>query len=148
MKAVLQRVSSARVLVDGEVCGAIGQGILIFLGITHDDTEADADFLADRVVGLRIFADEAGKMNRSLTEVGGSLLVVSQFTLYGDCTRGRRPGFEMAARPEQAKVLYDHFVANLRKRSIIVATGVFQRLMCVELVNDGPVTLIVESKKR
>lgn len=148
MKAVLQRVSSARVTVEGQVTGSIARGILVFVGITHEDTPGDAEFLADRIVGLRIFPDEAGKMNRNLVDVGGALLVVSQFTLYGDCTGGRRPSFDLAAPPGQAQVLYDHFVANLRDRSIIVATGVFQAMMSVELVNDGPVTFVVESKKQ
>lgn len=146
MRALLQRVSSARVDVDGRTVGSIGAGLLVFLGISRDDTEQDAAYLADRVIGLRIFSDNAGKMNLSVADTGGALLVVSQFTLYGDCTRGRRPGFELAAPPDQASTLYERFVEFCRNRSIIVATGVFQASMTVSLVNEGPVTFLVESK--
>ncbi len=146
MRAVVQRVSSARVLVDGQVSGAIEGGLLVLLGVRREDTEADADYLLDRVLGLRIFADEAGKMNRSLLDTGGALLVVSQFTLYGDTRRGRRPSFDLAAPPEQARALYVKFVELARQRGVRTETGVFQAMMSVELVNEGPVTLLVESK--
>ncbi|MEK7407248.1 MAG: D-aminoacyl-tRNA deacylase [Acidobacteriota bacterium] len=146
MRAVLQRVSEARVEVGGQVVGAIGQGLLVFLGIARGDTQADADYLADKVVGLRIFADENGKMNRSVSEAGGSLLVVSQFTLYGDTRKGRRPSFDMAAGPEEARALYRRFVAAAQARNVRVETGTFQALMDVHLVNQGPVTIICESK--
>lgn len=146
MRALLQRVSSARVEVDGCTVGAIGPGILVFLGVARDDTDQDAQYLADRVLGLRMFSDDAGKMNLSVTDTGGSLLVVSQFTLYGDCTRGRRPGFENAARAELAIGLYERFIEICRSRSMIVAAGVFQASMVVSLVNEGPVTFLVESR--
>jgi len=146
MKALLQRVSSARVEVGGVTTGAIGPGLLVFLGVSRDDTPEDAAYLADRVLGLRMFPDDAGKMNRSLIDTGGALLVVSQFTLYGDCTRGRRPGFDKAAPPDLANTLYEQFVADCRSRCIMVATGVFQASMTVSLVNEGPVTFLVESE--
>jgi D-tyrosyl-tRNA(Tyr) deacylase len=147
MRAVLQRVTQASVEVEGVVTGAIGKGILILLGVGRQDTEADAEYLADRILRLRIFSDQAGKMNLSVREAGGSVLVVSQFTLYGDCRKGLRPSFDLAAPPAQAKSLYESFVASCRKRDMMVETGVFQAAMAVRLVNDGPVTLIVESKK-
>lgn len=146
MRALLQRVSSARVEVDGRTVGAIGPGILVFLGVARDDTDQDAQYLADRVLGLRMFSDEAGKLNLSVADTGGALLVVSQFTLYGDCTRGRRPGFEKAAGVELANSMYQRFVEFCRSRSMIVATGVFQASMVVSLVNEGPVTFLVESR--
>ncbi len=142
---MIQRVSSASVTVEGVVTGAIGSGLLVLLGVAKPDTVADADFLAEKIVQLRIFADEAGKMNLSLTEAGGALLVVSQFTLYGDTRKGRRPGFDAAAPAEQARSLYERFIETARSRGIRVETGVFQAHMDVALVNDGPVTLIVES---
>jgi D-tyrosyl-tRNA(Tyr) deacylase len=145
MKAVLQRVTSARVEVDGAVAGEIGAGLLVLLGVSKTDAAADADFLADKIVNLRIFSDAEGKMNRSLIDVGGALLVVSQFTLYGDCRKGRRPSFDNAAGAEQARSLYEYFVAGARRTGVRVETGVFQAMMAVSLVNDGPVTLILES---
>jgi D-tyrosyl-tRNA(Tyr) deacylase len=147
MRAVLQRVSRAKVEVDGQVVGAIGPGLLVLLGIARDDTRADAEYLSDKVTGLRIFPDEAGKMNRSVQEIGGALLVVSQFTLYGDCRKGRRPSFDAAAPPEEARALYEHFVEACRKRKVPVMTGIFQASMEVELTNTGPVTIICESSK-
>jgi D-aminoacyl-tRNA deacylase len=148
MRALLQRVSSARVEVDGCTVGAIGPGILVFLGVARDDTDQDAQYLADRVLGLRMFSDDAGKMNLSVTDTGGSLLVVSQFTLYGDCTRGRRPGFSNAAPAELANCLYERFIEFCRSRSMIVAAGVFQASMVVSLANEGPVTFLVESRPK
>ncbi len=145
MRAVLTRVKSASVTVDGHVIGQIGQGFLILLGVTHDDTEAQAVKLADKLMGLRIFEDENGKMNRSLADVGGEVLVVSQFTLYGNCKKGRRPEFLAAARPEVAIPLYEKFVALCRDKDLHVQTGEFGAEMLVESVNDGPVTLIVDT---
>jgi len=133
--------------VDGQVAGAIGGGLLILLGVAKSDTRQDAEYLADKLAGLRIFSDETGKMNRDVTEAGGSLLVVSQFTLYGDVRKGRRPGFERAAEPQQARVLYEYFVERIRARGVPIQTGVFQASMFVHLVNDGPVTIIVDSEK-
>jgi D-tyrosyl-tRNA(Tyr) deacylase len=145
MRAVVQRVTYARVEVDASITGEIGAGLLVLVGVTHGDTEADAEFLAAKILHLRIFSDEAGKMNRSLIDTGGALLAVSQFTLYGDCRKGRRPSFDAAAPPEQARALYEHFVSAARSSGIRVETGVFQATMAVTLTNDGPVTLIVES---
>jgi len=147
VRIVLQRVSEARVRVDGEVVGEIGRGLLILLGVGRDDADADVSYLADKVAGLRIFEDEQGKMNRSVAELGGGVLVVSQFTLYGDCRKGRRPGFSAAAPPERANQLYLEFAARLQARGLTVATGIFQADMQVELVNDGPVTMILDSNK-
>jgi D-tyrosyl-tRNA(Tyr) deacylase len=146
MKAILQRVSRARVTVEGRTTGEIGAGLLVLLGVRKGDTTAEAEYLLDRVVGLRIFSDADGKMNLSLLDCGGSLLVVSQFTLYGDTRKGRRPGFDAAAPPETAKALYEHFVSKARERGLKVETGEFQAMMSVELVNEGPVTFLVESK--
>jgi len=146
MRVVVQRVRRARVTVGDEVVGEIGQGLLILLGVTHDDTIDDARWLAEKTVGLRIFADAEGKMNRSVVDVGGGVLVVSQFTLYGDCSKGKRPSFITAAPPEIAIPLYEGFVDAVRALGVPVATGRFGAMMDVELVNDGPVTLIVESK--
>ena len=146
MRAVLQRVSRARVVIGGEAVGAIDRGLLVLLGVAREDTAEQARWLADKTVGLRIFADDEGKMNRSVTEVGGSVLVVSQFTLYGDCRKGRRPSFVEAAPPEIAVPLYEAFVAAVRAQGVPTATGRFGAMMQVELVNDGPVTLILESK--
>ena len=145
MRAVLTRVKSASVTVDGSVIGQIGQGFLILLGVTHEDTEAQAVKLADKLMGLRIFEDENGKMNRSLEDVGGQVLVVSQFTLYGNCKKGRRPEFLAAARPELAIPLYEKFIALCRDKGFSVETGEFGAEMLVESVNDGPVTLIVDT---
>ncbi|MGD9854266.1 MAG: D-aminoacyl-tRNA deacylase [Planctomycetaceae bacterium] len=147
MRAVVQRVSSASVTVDGEVVGRIGQGMCVLLGVAADDTDADVAYLANKIVGLRIFHDDEGKMNRSLAEIGGAMLVVSQFTLYGDCRKGRRPSFIAAAGPERADELYQAFVAAVRGQGIPVETGRFQAMMDVALVNDGPVTLLVDSRK-
>ncbi len=144
MKAVVQRVSSARVLIDGEVVGEIGRGLAVLLGVARGDTEAEAWWLADKLVGLRVFDDDAGKMNLDLRQVGGAMLIVSQFTLLGDCRKGRRPSYTEAARPEQAERLYESFIAAVGSQGIPVATGRFQAMMQVELVNEGPVTLIVE----
>lgn len=147
MRAVVQRVSSASVTVDGEVVGRIGAGMCVLLGIAADDTDADVAYLANKIVGLRIFHDDEGKMNRSLVESGGGMLVVSQFTLYGDCRKGRRPSFIAAAPPERADELYQAFVATVREQGISVETGRFQAMMDVALVNDGPVTLLIDSRK-
>ncbi|HYX69582.1 MAG TPA: D-aminoacyl-tRNA deacylase [Terriglobales bacterium] len=147
MRAVIQRVKRCRVSVGGETVGEIGPGLLVLLGIAQADTEAAADYLADKVAGLRIFEDAEGKMNRSVAEAGGDVLVVSQFTLYGDVRRGKRPSFDAAARPEQARPLYEYFVARLRAAGLRCQTGRFQEMMEVELVNDGPVTILLDSEK-
>ena len=144
MRALLQRVSSASVTVDGRITGQINQGYVILLGVTHSDTAAEADWLANKIAGLRLFEDADDKMNLSLFDVGGSVLVVSQFTLYGDARKGRRPSFTDAARPEQAEPLVDTFCDKLRQRGLTVATGVFGAMMQVEIHNDGPVTLLLE----
>ncbi len=144
MRVLLQRVSRAEVRVEGRVTGAIGRGFLLFVGLTHADTEAQLAWMADKVTGLRLFGDADGRMNLGLEDVGGALLVVSQFTLYGDAQKGRRPSFIDAARPEQAVPLYERFVAMLRERGARVETGEFGAMMDVELVNDGPVTLWLE----
>lgn len=146
MKAVIQRVSSASVTVDGAVVGQIGQGIMVLLGVEKGDTEAPAGWLAEKITTLRIFEDEHGKMNRSLADVGGGLLAVSQFTLAGSCDKGRRPSFDSAAPPDEAKRLYESFVEAVRRQGIPVATGIFQADMQVALVNNGPVTFILERR--
>lgn len=146
MRAVIQRVSRASVSVDGKVAGAIGPGLLVLLGVGRNDTEQDAEALARKIIELRVFQDEAGKMNLSLRDTGGSLLVVSQFTLYGDTRKGRRPSFDLAAPPEQARRLYEHFVEAARRQGVHVETGVFQAMMSVSLVNEGPVTFLVETR--
>lgn len=146
MRALLQRVSQARVTVDGAVVGEIGPGLLILLGVAKPDITANAEFLVDKILNLRIFPDAAGKMNLSLIETSGELLVVSQFTLYADCRKGRRPGFDAAAPAEQARTLYESFVALARRSGLRVQTGVFQAHMQVALVNDGPVTLLLETE--
>ena len=145
MIAVVQRVRSASVDSEGVRTGTIGKGFLVLLGVTHSDTEADAAWLAEKVAGLRVFEDDEGKLNRSLLDEGGEMLVVSQFTLYGDCRRGRRPSFSEAARPEIANALYEKFIENARRLGVHVETGVFQTMMAVSLVNDGPVTLIIDT---
>jgi len=145
MRVVLQRVKEARVDVAGATVGSISTGLLILIGVTTTDTRQDADYLADKIIYLRIFGDDDRRMNRSILEVGGSLLVVSQFTLYGDCKKGRRPSFDQAAPPEQARELYEYFVERLSSRNIIVQTGVFQAEMQIHLVNDGPVTFVLDS---
>jgi D-tyrosyl-tRNA(Tyr) deacylase len=144
MRVVLQRVSRASVTINGRVAGAIDRGFCLLVGYTHTDTGAEADWMADKVMGLRLFSDAEGKMNLGLDEVGGALLVVSQFTVYGDAAKGRRPSFIDAARPEVAIPLYERFVAALRAKGLRVETGEFGADMQVELVNDGPVTLILE----
>ena len=143
----MQRVSRASVTVEGRVAGSIGRGLLVLLGVGQGDSQADGDYLADKLAGLRVFPDEAGQMNRSVAEAGGALLVVSQFTLYGDCRRGRRPSYSEAAPPEEAERLYEHVCARLRAAGLAVAQGVFRAMMDVELVNDGPVTLLLDSRK-
>ncbi len=147
MRAVVQRVSRAQVMVNGEAAGKISRGLLVLLGVAATDTEADADYLADKIVGLRIFEDEAGKMNRSVPEAGGEVLVVSQFTLYGDVRRGKRPSFDAAAPPARARELYEYFVARVRAAGVPCQTGRFQEMMSVELVNEGPVTILLDSSK-
>ena len=148
MIAVLQRTSRGSVTVDGEVTGAIGQGLVVLLGVHRDDTEADSTFLVEKAANLRIFSDDAGKMNLSLLDVGGSALVVSQFTLVGDWRKGRRPSYINAAAPEEGERLYEHFMDGLRERDIPVASGRFGAMMRVQLVNDGPVTFVLDSKER
>ena len=145
MRAVIQRVRSARVIVGDEVVGAVGRGLLVLLGVAPADTAVEVQWLADKVVGLRIFADEDGKMNRSVAEVGGGVLVVSQFTLHGDCRKGRRPSFVGAAPPETAEPLYEAFLNAVRALGVPTAAGRFGAMMQVELVNDGPVTLILDT---
>jgi len=146
MRVVLQRSFAAKVEVDGEITGQIDKGLVLLVGITHQDTEKDVKYLAEKVANLRLFEDEHGKMNRSIFEIGGSILSVSQFTLYGDTRKGRRPNFTDAAKPEQAKPLWELFNKELRLLNLKVETGVFGAMMNVSLINDGPVTLIVESK--
>jgi D-tyrosyl-tRNA(Tyr) deacylase len=148
MRACIQRISEARVAVDGEVVGQIGRGLVVLLGVGTEDGDAEVDWLAEKLVGLRIFEDDEGKMNRSIAEMGGAMLVVSQFTLYGDARKGRRPSFTGAAPPEQAERLYQAFVARVRSRGIEVATGRFREHMLVSLVNDGPVTLWIDTADR
>ena len=147
MKVVLQRVGSAQVRVDDAEVGRIGPGLLVFVAVGKEDGSEDVDYLVGKIREIRIFEDDSGRMNRSVVEAGGELLVVSQFTLYGDCRKGRRPSFDSAAPPDQTRVLYDELVANLRASGLKVETGRFQAMMEVELVNDGPVTLIVESRE-
>jgi len=144
---VLQRVKEASVLVEGATVGRIGRGLLVLLGVGQGDRDADAEYLAEKTLNLRIFADDAGQMNRSVLDVRGAILVVSQFTLYGDARRGRRPGFSDAAAPEEASRLYERFVAGLRPSGLAVETGVFRAMMDVALVNEGPVTLLLDSRK-
>ena len=147
MRAVVQRVTGARVEVRGETVGAIGKGFLVLLGVAQGDTAADAAYLAEKTAGLRVFEDAAGKMNLALNDVGGAVLAVSQFTLLGDCRKGRRPGFTEAAPPELADRLYQEYVSALRAAGLTVATGVFRAEMQVQLTNDGPVTLLLDSRK-
>ncbi|WP_138753011.1 D-aminoacyl-tRNA deacylase [Paenibacillus sinopodophylli] len=145
MKVVVQRSKQAKVLIQGEAVGAIDSGLVLLVGITHDDSEADVRWMADKVANLRIFEDESGKMNHSVSDIKGELLSISQFTLYGDCRKGRRPNFMGAAKPEQAEKLYDSFNETLRALGLTVETGRFGAMMDVELVNSGPVTIILES---
>jgi D-tyrosyl-tRNA(Tyr) deacylase len=147
MRAVIQRVSRAQVRVDGKTTGEIGPGLLILLGVGQGDTSREADYLLDKIINLRIFEDAGGKMNLSLLETGGQLMVISQFTLYADCRKGRRPSFTDAGPPGDAQKLYDYFVGSARQRGLQVATGVFQALMEVELINSGPVTILLDSSK-
>jgi len=146
MRVVVQRVTEAKVEVDGKPVGEIGTGLLVLLGVAKEDAAPDADALVDKIINLRVFTDEYQKMNRSLLDTGGALLVVSQFTLYGDCRKGRRPSFDGAAPAEQARALYDYFVGKARESGVRVETGVFQAHMAVSLTNDGPVTLVIESR--
>jgi D-tyrosyl-tRNA(Tyr) deacylase len=148
MRLVIQRVKQASVTVNASTTGAIECGIVAFIGISRADTKADADYLLDKLLGLRIFPDDAGKMNRNVTEQGGALLLISQFTLYADCRKGRRPSFDQAAPPDAALALYDYFVESARKGTIPVQTGVFQASMEVSLINDGPVTILLDSVDR
>jgi len=147
MRAVVQRVSRAKVTVNGELTGEIGPGLLVLLGVGQEDTEADAIYLAEKIAGLRVFEDDQGKMNRSVQDAGGSVLAVSQFTLYGDVRRGKRPSFDVAAPPEKARQLYESFVEQIRARGLRCETGRFQAMMQVELVNEGPVTILLDSYK-
>ena len=147
MRAVVQRVSRCRVTVEGNVIGEIGAGLMVLLGVSKTDSEAAADYLVEKIVGLRIFEDEEGKMNLSVKDSGGAVLVVSQFTLYGDVRRGKRPSFDAAARPEEAKRLYEYFVDKVRAAGLSCETGKFQAMMEVELVNSGPVTILLDSEK-
>jgi D-tyrosyl-tRNA(Tyr) deacylase len=148
MRAVIQRVSRASVKIDGAIHGEISHGMLVLIGIHGSDAEFDLQWLAEKVVHLRIFEDQQGKMNKSLADIDGEMLIISQFTLYGDCRKGRRPGFSSAAAPEIAEPLYRRFIEEVKNRQIKVATGIFQASMEVELVNDGPVTLLLDSEKQ
>lgn len=147
MKVVVQRSKAASVTVEGNQIGSIAHGLVLLVGITHEDNERDLKWMADKLAGLRIFEDEAGKMNHDVMEAGGAILSVSQFTLYGDCRKGRRPNFMAAARPDQAEQLYNQFNELLRAKGLVVETGQFGAMMDVQLVNDGPVTLIIDSKE-
>jgi len=148
MRLVIQRVREARVTVNDATAGSIRTGLLVFLGVSRTDTFEDADYLAEKLLGLRIFPDDDGKMNRNVREAGGSLLIVSQFTLYGDCRKGRRPSFDQAAPPERAQDLYNYFVESARRGPVPVETGVFQAMMQVHIVNAGPVTILIDSAER
>ncbi len=147
MRAVIQRVSRARVTVGSEVVGEIGRGLLVLLAVGKEDTEASAGYLSDKIIGLRIFEDDSGKMNKAVGEAGGKVLVISQFTLYGDVRHGKRPSFDRAAPPETARTLYEYFVARIRAAGLPCEAGKFQEMMQVELVNDGPVTILLDSSK-
>ena len=147
VRGVVQRVSEASVRVDGEVVGSIGPGLVVLVAVGSGDVERDADYLADKILNLRVFSDEAGQMNRSVLDVSGGLLVVSQFTLFGDVRKGRRPSYSNAAPPEEANRLYEHLVSRLRPSGLKVATGVFRALMDVALVNQGPITILLDSRK-
>jgi D-tyrosyl-tRNA(Tyr) deacylase len=147
MRAVVQRVSRAKVTIDGKITGEIARGLLVLLGVGAGETRADADYLADKVIGLRIFEDAGGKMNLSVVDVEGAILAVSQFTLYGDVRRGKRPSFEAAAPPQPARQLYEYFVEKVRRAGLKCETGRFQEMMQVELVNEGPVTILLDSRK-
>jgi D-tyrosyl-tRNA(Tyr) deacylase len=147
MRAVVQRVKNAKVEVKGRITGEIGNGLLIFLGVGQGDSEEDCEYLANKIANLRIFPDENDLMNRSLIDIDGEALVVSQFTLWGDCRKGRRPSFAKAARPGDAEALYEHFIMKMKNMGLVIATGKFQEMMDVSLINDGPVTLILSSVK-
>ena len=147
MRAVVQKVTHSSVTVDGEITGEIGQGLMVLLGVTHDDTETDAKYMAEKIANLRIFEDDDEKLNLSVKDIGGAVLSVSQFTLYGDCRKGRRPSFTEAARPDAANALYEQFNAYLESKGVPVQTGRFQTHMLVELTNDGPVTVLLDSRK-
>ena len=148
MKLVIQRVSEARVIAGGATVGSIRTGLVVLVGIAKSDTEKDADYLSGKLIGLRVFPDENGKMNLNVSEANGSILIVSQFTLYGDCRKGRRPSFDRAALPEQALTLYNYFVDKVRRSRVPVETGTFQAMMEVRLVNQGPVTVLIDSEER
>jgi len=148
MRAVIQRVTEARVDAEGRVSGSIGAGLVVLLGISKTDTQQDADYLADKILNLRIFSDDSGKMNRSIMDVRGGLLIVSNFTVYGDCNKGRRPSFDLAADPEKAQELYLYFISRARTAPVTVETGIFRAAMKLYLVNDGPVTLSCDSVQR
>ncbi len=147
MRAVVQRVKNSKVTVDSKVVGEIGKGLMVLLGVGQDDSLSDMEYLAEKIVNLRIFEDNNGKMNQSLLDIEGEILVVSQFTLYGDCRKGRRPSFDRAARPETANILYEGFVSKCREYGINAQTGIFQAEMLVDISNDGPVTMLLDSKK-
>ena len=147
MRAVVQKVTHSSVTVDGEITGEIGQGLMVLLGVTHDDTKTDAKYMAEKIANLRIFEDDDEKLNLSVKDIGGAVLSVSQFTLYGDCRKGRRPSFTEAARPDAANALYEQFNAYLEAEGVSVQTGRFQTHMLVELTNDGPVTVLLDSRK-
>lgn len=147
MRAVVQRVKSSNVAVDGTITGSIGLGLTVLLGVEEADNSADASYMAEKITGLRIFEDEEGKMNRSVLDVGGEILAISQFTLFGDCRKGKRPSFIRAARPEQADALYQEFISECKSTGIRVAEGVFRAEMLVNIANDGPVTIMIDSKK-
>jgi D-aminoacyl-tRNA deacylase len=148
VRLVIQRVKESKVTVKGSTTGSIRSGLLVLIGISREDTRADADYMLDKLLGLRIFPDDSGKMNRNIGESGGALLLVSQFTLYGDCRKGRRPSFDRAAPPEQAQPLYEYFVESARRGTVPVETGIFQASMEVHLINDGPVTILLDSDDR
>jgi D-tyrosyl-tRNA(Tyr) deacylase len=147
MRAVVQRVTHANVSVDSKIIGKIGKGLVVLLGISSDDTEKDLIYLAEKIMNLRVFEDEKGKMNISLKDIGGGLLIISQFTLYGDCRKGNRPSYSKAAPPEQAEMIYNNFVEYCKKQGARVESGKFQAEMLVEIYNDGPVTIMIDSKK-
>lgn len=147
MRAVVQRVKKSTVTVNDKVAGSIGQGLMVLLGVGREDDDRDIEYLSDKIMNLRIFEDENGKMNKSLLDIGGQLLVVSQFTLFGNCRKGRRPGFDKAGKPEIAKELYERFVNKCREAGVLTETGIFQADMLVDISNDGPVTLLLDSKK-
>lgn len=147
MRSVVQRVSEASVTIDDKIAGQIGRGLVVLLGIKQGDTEKDASWLAEKIVNLRIFEDDKGKMNLSLADIGGEMLIISQFTLFGDCRKGRRPGFSSAAPPELAEPLYRQFIEKVNNLEIKTATGIFQAEMAVQLTNDGPVTMLLDSEK-